>query len=152
MHAGWTKILVATIRLPDGSTIKREIEDHGAAVCVLPYHPLRKTAILVRQFRAPTFFAANQENTLEAIAGILEESDPAQCARREAMEEAGLKLVSLECAFTGTMPGLCTERMYFYLVPFRARPESHSPYHFSSMLARQRPSQLSRDIGQGRGA
>ena len=119
VQAGWTKILVATIRLPDGNIIKREIEDHGAAVCVLPYNLSRKTAILVRQFRAPTFFAANQENTLEAIAGILEESDPAECARREAMEEAGLKLVSLECAFTGwTMPGLSTERMYFYLAAY----------------------------------
>ena len=38
VHAGWTKILVATTRLPDGSMITREIEDHGAAVCVLPYN------------------------------------------------------------------------------------------------------------------
>ena len=28
-YAGWTKLLVATIRLHDGRTIRREIEDHG---------------------------------------------------------------------------------------------------------------------------
>jgi len=46
VHAGWTKILVAAIRLPDGSTIKREIEDHGAAVCVLPYNPPMRAALV----------------------------------------------------------------------------------------------------------
>ena len=35
-YAGWTKMLIATVRLPDGHTLKREIEDHGEAVCVLP--------------------------------------------------------------------------------------------------------------------
>ena len=114
-HAGWAKLLVATIRLPDGRTITREIEDHGAAVCVLPYDPSRKTAVLVRQFRAPVSFAGGGDEMLEAVAGILEEGDPADCARREAMEEAGLKLDSVERVFVGwTMPGLSTERMHFY--------------------------------------
>ena len=118
-HAGWSKLLVAAIRLPDGSTIEREIEEHGAAVCVLPYNAARRTAILVRQFRAAVLFAAKEGETLEAIAGILEESDPAACARREAMEEAGLTLTTLERVCTGwTMPGLSTERMHFYLAPY----------------------------------
>jgi hypothetical protein len=51
VHAGWTKLLIATVQLPDGHTIQREIEDHGEAICVLPYHPRRKTAVLVRQPR-----------------------------------------------------------------------------------------------------
>ncbi len=115
-HAGWTKLLIAKIRLPDGRIITREIEDHGEAACVLPYNPLRKTAVLVRQFRAPVFFAADEQDSLEVIAGILEETDAAECARRETMEEAGLKLDSLEHIFTGwSMPGLSTERMHFYL-------------------------------------
>jgi len=118
-HAGWSKLLVAAIRLPDGSTIEREIEEHGAAVCVLPYNAARRTAILVRQFRAAVLFAAKEGETLEAIAGILEESDPAAGARREAMEEAGLTLTTLERVCTGwTMPGLSTERMHFYLAPY----------------------------------
>jgi len=52
-YAGWTRLYVATIRLPDGRTIKREIEDHGGAICVLPYNPILKTAVLVRQSRGP---------------------------------------------------------------------------------------------------
>ena len=47
----WAKFLIATVRSPDGQAVEREIEDHGEAVCVLPYNAERKTAILVRQMR-----------------------------------------------------------------------------------------------------
>src|SRR3954469_4088446 len=94
LHEGWGKLLRLTIRLPDGHTIKREVEDHGAAVCVLPYDPERRTAILVRQFRAPAFRVDGTAELLEAPAGMLDEDDPAACARREAHEEVGLSLAS----------------------------------------------------------
>ncbi len=125
-YAGWAKFLVATIRLPDRRVIEREIEDHGQAVCVLPYHPLRRTAILVRQLRAPVLFAANHQETLEAIAGMIEHEDAADCVRREAREEARLELDSLEHVLTGwTMPGLSTERVHFYFAVYagEARPD-----------------------------
>jgi len=119
-HSGWAKFHVATFRLADGQSVRREIEDHGSASCVLPYDPERRTAVLVRQFRAPVFFAAQQEETLEAIAGVIEDEDPAMCARREAREEAGLALGALEHVVTGwTMPGISTERMHFYLAAYR---------------------------------
>ena len=35
VYGGWSKLLVATISMPDGRVLKREIEDHGEAVCVL---------------------------------------------------------------------------------------------------------------------
>jgi nudix-type nucleoside diphosphatase (YffH/AdpP family) len=118
-HAGWAKFLIATVRSPDGRTIEREIEDHGEAVCVFPYHPQRKTAILVRQARTPVLFASGAQETLEAIAGVIEGEDPLTCARREAREEAQLELDSLEHIFTAwTMPGISTERMHFYLAVY----------------------------------
>jgi nudix-type nucleoside diphosphatase (YffH/AdpP family) len=119
-YSGWAKFIVATFRSADGENVRREIEDHGSASCVLPYDPERRTAVLVRQFRAPVFLAAQQEETLEAIAGVIEDEDPAMCARREAREEAGLALGALERVVTGwTMPGISTERMHFYLAPYR---------------------------------
>jgi nudix-type nucleoside diphosphatase (YffH/AdpP family) len=126
VYAGWTKLLVASLRLPDGRTIKREIEDHGQAMCVLPYNPRRKTAVLVRQLRASVLYAANQRETLEAVAGIVEDEDAVACAHREAMEEAHLKLDSLERVFTAwSMPGLSAERMHFFLAVYsgKARPD-----------------------------
>jgi nudix-type nucleoside diphosphatase (YffH/AdpP family) len=120
IHEGRSKFLILTIRLPDGQSMRREVEDHGAAVCVLPYDPERRTAILVRQFRAPVFLAAKQEEMLEAIAGIVESADPKECGRREAWEEAGLRLKTLEHVGTvWTMPGVSTERMHLYLAVCR---------------------------------
>jgi nudix-type nucleoside diphosphatase (YffH/AdpP family) len=120
VFSGWGKYLVATFHCA-GQTIRREIEDHGTAAAVLPYDAERRTAVLVRQFRAPAHFAAGQKETLEAIAGIVESSDPAACVRREAMEEAGLALAELEhVAKVWSMPGVSTERVDLYLAPYRA--------------------------------
>jgi hypothetical protein len=93
---GLGRLLIASIRLADGHTVEREIEDHGEAVCVLPYNPVRRTAILVRQLRAPVLLAAGTQETLEAIAGVIENEDAAACMRREAKEEALLDLDSVE--------------------------------------------------------
>ncbi|MEX0751802.1 MAG: NUDIX domain-containing protein [Xanthobacteraceae bacterium] len=118
-YTGWARFLVVSVRLPSGQMVRREIEDHGAAVAVLAYDPERKTAILVEQFRAPVFFCRQQETTLEAIAGIQEEVDAAAAARREALEEAGLRLNTLEhVATTWTMPGISTEQMTLYLATY----------------------------------
>src|SRR2546423_11989785 len=120
IHEGWTQLLVASIRLPDGTMIRREIEDHGAAVCVLPYDPQRRTAMLVRLMRAPVLLTARQPEMLEAIAGLRDSDDPAACARREAHEEAGLALRDLAHVVTGwSMPGISTERMDLYLATYR---------------------------------
>lgn len=124
-YNGWAKVFVAEVRLSDGTRLMREIEDHGHAAAVLPYDAARKTAILVRQFRAPVFYAGGKEATLEAIAGIQSEADTdaANTARREAMEEAGLRLQELAHVATAwTMPGISTERMSLFLAPY-TRPD-----------------------------
>jgi nudix-type nucleoside diphosphatase (YffH/AdpP family) len=120
-HHRWSKMTVATIRLPDGQTTKRDIEDHGEAAVVLPYDPARRTAMLVRQFRTPPFAVAGDGMVLEPPAGRLDEADPERCARREALEEIGLKLTVLEpVARVWTMPALSTERAWMYLAPYSA--------------------------------
>jgi nudix-type nucleoside diphosphatase (YffH/AdpP family) len=120
-HDRWARMFVATVRLPDGTAIPRDIEDHGQAVAVLPYDGERRVALLVRQFRAPPFHAAGEAAMLEAPAGRLDESDPAACARREAMEEVGLRLGELEPVLvTWTMPAVSTERAHLFLAPYRA--------------------------------
>ena len=118
-HKGWSRLLVASVRLADGQIVKREIEDHGNAVCVLPYDPVRRTAILVRQFRTPILYAGEDPMLIEAIAGLAEGDDPAACARREAMEEAGLKLTAIEPIVRGwSMPGISSERMDLFLAEY----------------------------------
>lgn len=120
-HERWARMFVATVRLPDGGATLRDVEDHGEAVALLPYDPDRRVALLVRQFRAPPFHAAGEAEMLEAPAGRLDEDDPAECARREAMEEAGLRVGALEPVVVAwTMPALSTERAHLFLSPYRA--------------------------------
>lgn len=119
LHEGWGKLLELTIRLPGGAEIKREVGDHGSAAAVLPYDAERRTALLVRQFRAPPFYEAREANVLEALAGMLDGDDPTDCARREAWEEAGLRLDRLEpVASVWTSPGVSTERIHLFLAPY----------------------------------
>ena len=120
VHDGWGKFLIAHIRMADGREITREIEDHGNAVGVLAYDPVRRTAMLVRQFRAPMFYANKMEHTLEVIAGGRKGDDPQACVRREAIEEAGLRLGELEHVLTGmNMPGVSTMCIDLYLARYR---------------------------------
>ncbi len=100
-YRGWSTLFVTKILLPDGRTITREIEHHENAACVLAYDPDRKTAILVRQMRAAPLYAAQQAEMTEAIAGLIDAGETADiCARREAQEEAGLRLNALEHVVT----------------------------------------------------
>jgi nudix-type nucleoside diphosphatase (YffH/AdpP family) len=121
-HKRWATMSIATIRMPDGKIFLRDVEDHGCAAAVLPYDPLRKTALLVEQLRAPQLVAVGATLSLEAIAGCVEgEDDPAATAKREALEEAGLRLDAVEhVAVVWSMPGVSTERMTLYLAQYRA--------------------------------
>jgi nudix-type nucleoside diphosphatase (YffH/AdpP family) len=119
VHDGWAKYSVLSVRLPDGEIAKRELEEHGPAVTVLPYDPERRTAMLVSQFRVPVLAAAGEHALMETIAGMIDGEAPDDAARREALEETGLKLGALEpVALLWTMPGLSTERMHLYLAPY----------------------------------
>ncbi len=119
-HDGWLKLRVATLAGDDGVAFDREIEDHGPAVAVLPYDPGRRTALLVRLPRAPVLFMGEACDVLEAPAGLREPGeDPGDCARREAEEEVGVTLDTLEEAgHVWSMCGISTERMHLFLAPY----------------------------------
>ena len=114
--------MIASVRMPNGRTMRLQIEDHGAAVAVLPYDPVRRTAILVSQFRAPVMHVAGEQHMLEAVAGRLDDDDAQTAARREAAEEAGSLLEGLELVATAwSMPAASTERLTLFLAPYSAR-------------------------------
>lgn len=119
IHDGWTKFRIAKIKLADGQVIAREVEDHGRAVAVLPYDPSRRVVMLVKQLRAPMLVAVGLQESLEAPAGILDSEDPVECAKREAMEECGLRLGQLVPVVQAwSMPGVSTETMDLFLAPY----------------------------------
>jgi nudix-type nucleoside diphosphatase (YffH/AdpP family) len=89
---------------------KREVYDHGMAAAVLLYCPEREVVTLVRQFRLPPFLDGRDGFLLEVCAGLLDGDTPEACARREAEEEAGIRIGELRHAFDTIMsPGSLTE-------------------------------------------
>lgn len=120
VHDGWSRFRILRVRTADGTVLQREVEDHGPAVAVLPYDPQRRVATLVTQLRPALMFACGAQTLTEAPAGLLEEGEaPADCARREALEETGLRLGDLEpLGALWPMPGLSTELMHLYLAPY----------------------------------
>ncbi|WP_343039355.1 NUDIX domain-containing protein [Microvirga makkahensis] len=119
VYEGWRKLLNLTVQMPDGRTMIREILNSGDAAAVLPYDVERRKVILVRQFRAPVMHREGHPDFLEAIAGLLDEDEPETCARRESMEEAGLRVVRLEpLGRFWSAPGATTERLHLFLAPY----------------------------------
>jgi len=115
----WTTLRVGRFRLPHGEEIERDIEDHGRAASVLPYDPVRRTVVMVRQFRAAAFVSAGAEETLESIAGILDAPDAASEIAREAREEAGITLADLQpVGEVWVSPGISTERATLFLATY----------------------------------
>jgi hypothetical protein len=75
------------MRLTDGAEVSREVERHGDAAAVLPYDAKRRSALVVRHFRAPVLVASGEEMSEEACAGMIENKDADTTARREAYED-----------------------------------------------------------------
>lgn len=121
LYQGYSTLMLATLAAPDGSRFTREIEHHGHAVAVLPYDAGRRTALLVALPRAPVTWAGGPPELTEAPAGMIDAEDPQDCARREALEEVGVKLGLLEpVGAVYASPGVSTERLQLFLAPYAA--------------------------------
>jgi len=108
-------------RRSDGQwqTLKRESYELGDAVAVLPWDRARGRVLLIRQFRWPVFEAGVHELLVEAVAGKLDGDAPADGARREAMEEAGVTLGALtQVSHCFVSPGAVKERMTLFLADY----------------------------------
>ncbi|KAB1069216.1 NUDIX domain-containing protein [Methylobacterium planeticum] len=121
IHEGWAKFGLAKVRLADGTEAEREIEDHGNAVGVLPYDPERRVATLVRELRVPALYVSSEQTQLEAPAGIIDDGTPEENARREVLEETGIRLHELEpVGTTYSCAGISTEQIHLFVAPYRS--------------------------------
>ena len=70
----------------------------------------------------PPLFAAGEQVQLEAPAGLIDDGSPEENVRREALEEVGLRLHTLEfVGATYSCASLTTEKLHLYLAPYGAR-------------------------------
>jgi ADP-ribose pyrophosphatase len=96
--------------------VLREVFVGNDAALVLPYDPATDRVLLLEQFRAGPWHRGDaQPWVLEPVAGLVDPGEtPEDCARREAVEEAGLTLRRLVPVPGGyASPGASTE--YFHL-------------------------------------
>lgn len=120
-YDGYAKVTVLRLAGDDGAEHSREVVSIGQSACVLPYDEERKVALVVRLPRAPLIAEGITENLVEAPAGMLSPGESAEaCIRREAMEEAGVRLGALEpVAVCWPSPGVLAERSHLFLAPYR---------------------------------
>ena len=121
LYDGWYRLHRLGIEMPDGAVAERHLLECRIAAAVLPYDPVRRVAMLVSQPRAAVL-ASGEGPLLEAIAGNLDEMEPEECARQEALEEAGLQLRGAiePVAYIWPIPTVATERVHLYLTQYSA--------------------------------
>ena len=100
-------------------TISREVFRPGDGAVVLPVDPGRGTVLLVRQLRAPAMVNGEGPELVEAIAGMVEGDTPEATARKEAQQEAGVRLHALRLWHTlYPSPGATAERVHLFLAEY----------------------------------
>ena len=101
-------------------TQKREVYDRGNGAVILLYNTKKKTVILTKQFRLPTYLNGNETGLMiEACAGLLDQDNPEDCIRRETEEETGYKITEIQKVFEAYMsPGSVTEILYFFIAAY----------------------------------
>jgi nudix-type nucleoside diphosphatase (YffH/AdpP family) len=73
--------------LQEPKTQVREVYERGNGAVILLYNTTKKSIILTRQFRLPTYLNGNASGMLiEACAGMLDEDNPVECIIRETEE------------------------------------------------------------------
>jgi GDP-mannose pyrophosphatase NudK len=98
----------------------REAYDRGNGATILLYNKAKKTVILTRQFRMPTYINGNKDGYLiECCAGLLDKDNAEECIKRETEEETGFKISKVSKVFEAYMsPGSVTEILYFFVAEY----------------------------------
>lgn len=98
----------------------REAYDRGNGAVVLLYNSDKKSVILTRQFRMPTYLNKNPDGMMiEACAGLLDENDPKTAIIKEIEEETGYRITEVEKVFESYMsPGSVTEILHFFIATY----------------------------------
>jgi nudix-type nucleoside diphosphatase (YffH/AdpP family) len=106
----------------DPETQVREVYDRGNGAVILLYNSAKKTVVLTRQFRLPTYLNGNASGmVIEACAGLLDTENPEECIIRETEEETGYRLLSVKKVFQSYMsPGSVTEILHFFIGEYQS--------------------------------
>jgi len=105
-------------RRADGvwQTLNRETYDRGNGATILLYNLQKRSVILIRQFRFPTYRDGHDGFLVETPAGLLDNASPEQRIRDEVAEETGYRVGEVRKVFEVFMsPGSVTEKLHFFV-------------------------------------
>ena len=107
----------------EAETLSREAYDRGNGATILLYNSAKKTVILTRQFRLPTYINGNSSGMMiEACAGLLDKDNPEDCIRKETEEETGYRISKVNKIFEAYMsPGSVTEILHFFIAEYDSK-------------------------------
>ena len=97
-----------------------ESYDRGNGAAILLYNPKNKTVILEKRFRFPGYINGNADGMMiECCAGLLDHDHPEDCIRKEALEETGYQVKTVNKVFEAYMsPGAVTEILHFFVAEY----------------------------------
>ena len=117
LYDGWLNLILAHVRLGDEED-ERPVIEHPSGSAVLPYDPVRRVALTVRETRTPVLYL-DQPGFAEPVAGVGEDESAAETARREAEEEVGVRLGPVEpVGLVWMTPASTTERVHLFLAEY----------------------------------
>ena len=101
-------------------TQSRECYDRGDGAAILLYNPTKKTVILIKQFRMPSYLNGNATGMMiEVCAGLLDEDHPEACIIKEVEEETGFKISNPKKVFElYSTPGAVTEKIHYFIAEY----------------------------------
>ena len=101
-------------------TQSRECYDRGDGAAILLYNPTKKTVILIKQFRMPSYLNGNASGMMiEVCAGMLDEDHPEACIIKEVEEETGFKISNPKKVFElYSTPGAVTEKIHYFIAEY----------------------------------
>ncbi len=104
---------------PDGTweAQQREAYDRGNGAAILLYNTSKRTVVLTKQFRMPTYVNGNEDGMMiEVCAGLLDGDHPEDCIRKETEEETGYQISNVKKVMQTYMsPGSVTEILYLFV-------------------------------------
>lgn len=98
----------------------RESYDRGNGAAILLYNTYKKTVILTRQFRMPSYLNGNNDGMMiEVCAGLLDNNDPITCIKNEVLEETGYQISKPKKILeVYSSPGAVTEIIYYFICEY----------------------------------
>ena len=99
--------------------LQRILFDRGNGAAVLLVNYKTERIILTKQLRYPVITETHNGMMIEVCAGLLDEDNPEECVKREAIEETGYEISNVKKLMEiHPSPGAVTEILYLFIAEY----------------------------------